>query len=78
MKTATAKKSMLMPCPCCNEPRACVSLRLHADAGDENEFHCEECLKEFGRAEVEEAQARWAKWARVLAWIDTAPALEGE
>lgn len=39
---ATAKKSMLMPCPLCNEPRACVSLRLHTDAGDENERHADD------------------------------------
>jgi len=73
---ATAKKSILLPCPCCNEPTACVSLRLSADAGDANEFICLECDEEFGRAEVEEAVARWAGWARVLAWVDAAPAVE--
>jgi hypothetical protein len=77
-QTATAKRSILLPCPCCNEPAACVALRMSADAGEDCEFFCLECEAEFGRAEVEEQVNRWAKWAKVLAWADAAPQFDEE
>lgn len=57
-----------LPCLYCGE-EGCITV----DLVDLDQFRCCECDREFSRAEVEETIA---KWARVLAWIDTAPAKE--
>lgn len=78
MQTATDRKPILMPCPLCNEPDACVQLNLANLDGDGDEFHCQECDSGFGRPEIAEAVSRWAKWGRLLAWVDDAPHFDCE
>jgi hypothetical protein len=55
-----------LDCPCCGQQGG-VSVSLE----DLDSFTCSECDGEFDRSAVEEFIAKWTK---VLAWIDLAPA----
>lgn len=58
----------LLPCPCCGETEATVTLNL-ADF----EFACLDCEATFSREDVE---TFLRKWGAVLRWLDAAPAQE--
>ena len=75
MKTATETTVQHgfgpLPCPKCGA-EATVSIDLdNLTAADV--CKCNECDEEFGLADV---RAWMARWQKVLAWIDLAPALE--
>ncbi len=58
----------LLPCPCCGEGQATISLNL-ADF----EFTCMDCEATFTRDDLE---AFLRKWTAVLRWLDGAPTVE--
>lgn len=53
-------KGIQLPCPCCGEKEANISLHLD----DMDTFTCAECEAEFSRADIE---AMLEKWGKVLA-----------
>ena len=63
----TTERGLQLPCPCCGEANANVSLHLD----DCETFTCRECDAEFTTEDVKQFIARWQP---VLAWIDQAPA----
>ena len=74
MATATEKLTGFgkLRCPKCGEAEATIRV----DLDDLLTFACTECDEEFGRDDVEEMMAAAKRWARVLAWLDTAPAAD--
>ena len=78
MSTATQKETGFGPlyCPSCHEAGATISLDLYELAG----FECKDCGETFSRQEIEERieelKVRLERWAKVLAWLDAAPAID--
>ncbi len=66
--TKTAK-GVQLPCPCCGETMANISLHL-ASIGEGEEFTCGECDTNFSIADIKEF---FVKWTPVLAWIGQIP-----
>ena len=69
---------MMLPCPCCEEEQACVSLLLDCGA-----FVCRECDEEISAEAVQEmitqAEERLAqvrRWEGVLRWAKQMPTAE--
>jgi transcription elongation factor Elf1 len=59
-------------CPRCGEPNACVSVELgDFSAGDA--LHCKDCDESFSLDLIRNIVKTWP---RVLAWLDSAPAIE--
>lgn len=66
-----AGHSITLPCPCCGEEKAAISVALWMLGDDgENAFTCNECNSEFSAGTVRSMIRRWTKF---LAWLDTAP-----
>lgn len=65
-------KPVHLPCPRCGEPESPVSINLNSLGGDGEGFEatCTDCGEEF---DLNEIRGIIAKWAPVLAWIDTLP-----
>jgi hypothetical protein len=59
-------KGICLPCPCCGEPDAIITVNL----ADVSEFGCKECGGEFTADHVRDLIARWTP---VLAWLATVP-----
>jgi hypothetical protein len=68
-KGAAAKGFGALPCPCCGEAQATITL----DLTDLEGFHCRNCDADFAAADV---RAFIERWTRVLAWIDGAASLQ--
>lgn len=71
--TLTCQKTeMLLPCPLCGEPKACLLLDLVELSEPESDclFKCRECEGEFGRPMLRDMIRKWTK---VLTWLDAAP-----
>jgi hypothetical protein len=66
MAENVAKRGLLLPCPLCGEPDACITL----DLDDAETFHCRECDGEFTAQTVKRVIKDWTE---VLDWIDTMP-----
>ena len=68
---AKSLPSCQLPCPCCGEETASLSLHLATldDTGGEN-FTCQECDTAFS---VDSVREFIAKWGTFLAWLDTIP-----
>jgi transcription elongation factor Elf1 len=64
--TPTPKRGFLLPCPCCGEEAAGISLNL----GDGETFTCGECETEFTTEHIRDFIAKWTK---ILAWVDAMP-----
>jgi hypothetical protein len=62
-KDAKAKGWGALPCPCCGEARATVTL----DLAGLDLFHCQDCDADFDAASV---RAFIERWGKVLRWID--------
>ena len=75
-ETPTCGRAIFLPCPFCGEEDASVDVRL-AHLGDETAdvFHCVDCDAEFSVGAVREIVSKWGK---VLAWLATAPNVEGD
>ena len=73
-KTKAPPAAIFLPCPCCGEEQANMSLELYALDDDEAQFTCHCCNENFGRRRV---RAMIEQWTKVLAWIDSAPNFEG-
>ncbi len=63
-ETTTAKRCLL-PCPCCGENSACISLHL-ANAT----FTCGECETDFT---IDHVREFIRKWGPVLKWVEQMP-----
>lgn len=65
-----------VPCPCCGEPQANVTVALNLlGSDDEPAFTCTECGNEFTVATVRNVIA---KWTPLLRWLDSVPDLDAE
>lgn len=74
MTDTTAPANVLLPCPCCGEASAALTVNLgHLD--DAECFQCLECSAEFGLADVEDLIAKWTK---ILAWVKAVPQFDAE
>jgi len=64
-----------LPCPCCGETLASVSLHL-ATLDDETaaNFTCEECTTDFSLADV---RGFIAAWTPLLSWLEQIPDVAG-
>jgi transposase-like protein len=66
----------LLYCPLCHERDAMLSV----DLNDLAEFECKDCGETFTKSDMEDQiellKDSLAKWGRVLAWIDSAPAAD--
>lgn len=69
MPATRAPAAIQLPCPCCGEPYANLSLNLGALDGD-GAVTCQECQSEFSLAHVRDLIGRWTA---VLRWVDAAP-----
>jgi uncharacterized protein (DUF983 family) len=67
MATATTQRGFSVKCIACGEGET-VRLDVH----DVHTFHCSSCDGEFSADEVRTELARWGK---LLAWLDSAPAI---
>lgn len=72
--TQTKPAAIQLPCLCCGEPMANVSVNLWQLDGDEA-ITCQECNGEFSLAHVRDVLGKWSK---VLAWLEAAPQLDAE
>jgi uncharacterized protein YfaQ (DUF2300 family) len=61
---------MQLPCPCCGEPKANVTVCLEPSAEGGHEFTCQECNADFTEHDV---RAFVAKWTKALDWLGTMP-----
>jgi len=61
-ETATG---ILLPCPCCGENEAGISLRL-----EDKSFQCSACDGEFTLDCIKAIMARWQK---IVQWVDSMP-----
>lgn len=67
-----ASRNILLPCPRCGEESATILLNLSVlGEQDDDHFTCRDCDGVFSAREM---RAIVGKWARVLAWVDQAPA----
>jgi uncharacterized protein (DUF983 family) len=66
--SAPVTRGFCAPCPKCSENTVQVCL------ADVSQLYCTSCEEEIALAEV---RALVAAWAKVLSWLDAAPALEG-
>jgi len=65
-----------LPCPCCGETLANVSLHLSTlDDETAANFTCEECTADFSLADVRGFIARWTP---ILSWLELIPAPAAE
>ena len=62
----TAERGQTLPCPCCGEENATITLNL----ADAESLVCQDCEADFT---VDQVRAFIAKWGRLLAWIETMP-----
>jgi len=63
---ATATRGATLPCPCCGEANATITLNL----ADGESLACQDCSADFSTADVRNFIA---KWAPMLAWVDAMP-----
>lgn len=63
------KKGILLPCPCCGELNAGISLDLYDPLGP-GSFHCCDCDAMFGAELLMNVIARWKD---ILEWVDRIP-----
>jgi hypothetical protein len=68
MADATTAHGILLPCPCCKEAEACVSLQL-----SDGEFFCRECEETFTADDVRQFIARVRRWEKLLEWAESMP-----
>lgn len=66
--TGKALKPLLLPCPCCGNEEASISVQLAYL--DDQTFRCNECEEEFC---ADYMRSLVAKWSRLLAWLDMVP-----
>lgn len=57
-----------LPCPCCGEQQASITL----DLTDCESFHCADCDADFSAADV---RVFLQRWTQVLWWLDSAAAV---
>ena len=73
-ETPTCGRPILLPCPKCGAPEANIAGYLGVLGDEEQEqFHCGDCEADFSVGFVRDLATKWAK---VLAWLDTAPNVE--
>lgn len=68
--TADRNRGLALPCPCCGESEASISLDLFDDPFASDTLHCQECEADFSAQQVRDLVRRWAP---VLAWLDAMP-----
>jgi hypothetical protein len=67
MADTTTGRGLLLPCPQCGEPNACMLL----DLSEGDRFSCQENDCEFRADDVRDLIKRWGP---VLAWVEQMPA----
>jgi hypothetical protein len=73
--TSAMPAGFTMPCPCCGEAEAAISVNLASLDDPDAAFECRECNTEFG---VEHVRTFIRRWAKVLAWVDMMPDMSDE
>lgn len=71
MNETTTARGLTLPCPCCHEAGACITLHL----AEVDRFTCLECEEEFTTDDVREMIDRVKRWEKVLAWVDAMPSV---
>jgi len=66
--TCKQLNAVQVPCPCCGEEIANISVNLYALDGDA--FTCHECGADFT---IDTVRTLIARWTKLLAWLDTVP-----
>lgn len=70
MNETNTATGITLPCLYCAEPAESISIGLHLD---NRLFHCSSCLAEWTGEEAKERVALLAKWAKVIAWVESMP-----